>query len=211
MARAGRAPVPDRADRTASNTQGRARGPDGRRATRGRRNALRATTSRFPSEPPPFCPTGHSTSTASATQPRPGPRAPSPGPARTAGRFGSSTPRASDPSTTFGESTSTSATLTWKMTIRRTTRTEPTANRLSANQTQTALRCGSVRYAGPCASPQTRTHPITRRSERRPRLRRPADSALPYGVGSLSGEGLRTASSGAVLPLRCRRDGWCAG
>jgi len=31
----------------ASNAQGRARGPDGRRATRGRRNALRVTTSRF--------------------------------------------------------------------------------------------------------------------------------------------------------------------
>ena len=27
-----------------------------------------------------------------------------------------------------------------------------------------------------------------------------ADSALPCGVGSLSGEGLRTASAGAVLP-----------
>jgi hypothetical protein len=31
------------------------------------------------------------------------------------------------------------------------------------------------------------------------------------GVGSLSGEGLRTASSGAVLPPRGRRAGWCAG
>ena len=46
MAHAVRAPVPDRADRRASNTQGRACGPDGRRATRGRCNALRATTPR---------------------------------------------------------------------------------------------------------------------------------------------------------------------